>query len=69
MPNYLGFPGGASGKEPVCQCRRNERHKFHLWVGKVPWRRAQQPTPAFLPGISPVFLSWEILWTEEPGGL
>ena len=19
---YLGFPGGASGKEPACQCRR-----------------------------------------------
>ena len=21
MPPYWGFPGGASGKEPVCQCR------------------------------------------------
>ena len=21
---YLGFPGGASGKEPACQCRRHE---------------------------------------------
>ena len=23
------------------------------WVRKVPWRRAQQPTPVFLPGESP----------------
>ena len=22
------------------------------WVGKLPWRRAQQPTPVFLPGDS-----------------
>ena len=31
------------------------------WVGKIPCRRAWQPTPVFLPGVSP--------WTEEPGGL
>ena len=23
-----GFPGGASGKEPTCQCRRCQRHEF-----------------------------------------
>ena len=22
----VGFPGGASGKEPACQCRRHTRH-------------------------------------------
>ena len=22
---------------------------FNPWVGKVPWRRKQQPTPVFLP--------------------
>ena len=27
-----GFPGGTSGKEPACQCRRHERHKFDPWV-------------------------------------
>ena len=26
------FPGGASGKEPACQCRRCKRHGFHPWV-------------------------------------
>ena len=25
---------------------------FNLWVGKIPWRRAWQPTPVFLPGES-----------------
>ena len=25
---------------------------FHTWVGKIPWRRAWQPTPVFLPGES-----------------
>jgi len=25
---------------------------FYLWVGKIPWRRAWQPSPAFLPGES-----------------
>ena len=56
-----GFPGGASGKESTCQCRRPERLGFDPWVGKIPWRRAWQPTPVFLPG--------EPSWTEEPGGL
>ena len=44
-----GFPGGVSGKEPVCQCRRHKRHGFDTWVGKIPWRRAWQATPIFLP--------------------
>ena len=33
------FPGGASGKEPSCHCRRCKRHGFHPWVGNIPWRR------------------------------
>ena len=43
------FPVGASGKEPACQCRR---HRFDPWVGKIPWRRAWEPTPVFLLGES-----------------
>ena len=48
----LGFPGGANGKEPTCQCRRLKRRGFHPnpWVGKIPWRREWQPAPVFLPG-------------------
>ena len=44
--------GGASGKEPTCQCRRPKRHGFHPLVWKIPWRRKWQPTPAFLLGES-----------------
>ena len=47
-----GFPGGISGKEPTCQCRRCKKHGFDLWVGKIPWRRMWQPTPVFFPGES-----------------
>ena len=47
-----GFPGGTSGKESVCQCRRHKRCGFSRWVGKIPWRRKWQPTPVFLPGES-----------------
>ena len=43
---------GSSGKESTCQCRRPKRHGFDSWVGMIPWRRAWQPTPVFLPGQS-----------------
>ena len=33
---HVCFPGGASGKEPACQCRRHKRHRLHPWVGKIP---------------------------------
>ena len=52
IPRQLGFPGGASGKEPACSCRRHKRLGFNSWVGKIPWRRAWQPTPVLLPGES-----------------
>ena len=48
----MGFPGGPSGKEAAFQCRRHKRLKFDLWVRKIPWRRAWQPTLVFLPGES-----------------
>ena len=38
-----------------------ERYRFDPLVGKIPWRRAWQPTP--------VILAWRIPWTEEPGEL
>jgi len=40
--NFDGFPGGASGEEPACQCRRCKTHRFRPWVGKIPWRRGAQ---------------------------
>ena len=59
--HFPGSPGGASGTEPACRCKRRKRCGLSPWLGKIPWRRAWQPTPAFLPGESP--------WTEEPGRL
>ena len=47
---------------PVAQMVKNPiKHwpGFDPWVRKIPWRRAWQPTPVFLPGESP--------WTEESG--
>ena len=41
-------------------CPKWGRPGFDPWVGKIPWRKAWQSTPVFLPGESP--------WTQEPGG-
>ena len=30
-------------------CLQSRRPGFNPWVGKIPWRRAWQPTPVFLP--------------------
>ena len=48
----MGFSDGASGKEPTCQCVRRKIHGFDPWFGKIPWKRAWQPTPVFFPGES-----------------
>ena len=48
----LGFSGGASDKEPACQCRRPKRHGFDPSGRKIPWRKEWQPTPMFLLGES-----------------
>jgi len=55
---FLCFPGSSAGKVSVCNCMRPW---FNPRIGEIPWRRAWQPTPIFLPGKSP--------WTEKPGGL
>ena len=38
IPNTVkfGFPGGPSGKESACQCRRPKRWGFDPWVMKIP---------------------------------
>ena len=48
-PKPHTYSGGASGEEPTCQCRRHKRREFDPWVGKIPQKRAMQPTPVFLP--------------------
>ena len=39
-------------KEPICQSRIHKGHGFDTRVGKIPWRRAWQPTLVFLFGES-----------------
>ena len=41
-----------SGKESACNTGSCRRCRFDPWVRKIPWRRAWQPTPVFLPGES-----------------
>ena len=44
------------GKESPCSGYR--RWEFHPWVRKIPWGRAWQPTPVFLPGESHGQRAW-----------
>jgi len=60
MAEYSGFPGGASTKEPACQCRRQETR-----VQPVDWEDSLEKGTATHSRI----LAWRIPWTEEPGGL
>ena len=39
-------------KNPPANAGSWKRHGFDHWIGKLPWRRARQPTPMFLPGES-----------------
>ena len=55
---FFGIPWWLSRSGIRLQC---SRPGFNPWVGKIPWRRAWQPTSVFLPGESP--------WTDEPGRL
>ena len=54
-----GSPGGATGKEPACQCRALKRDRLYPRVGRVPWRRKSQPLQGSCLETPP--------WTEEPG--
>jgi len=47
-----GPSGGVGSKGPACRRRRRKRHRCDPRVGKIPWRRAWQPAPVFLPGES-----------------
>ena len=55
-----GFPGGAGGKEPSCQCRRHETQALSL--GR------EDPLEEGMVILSSI-LAWRIPWTEEPGRL
>ena len=46
-PIFLGFPGGLDGKESTYNAE--DLGSINSWIGKIPWRRAWQPTPVSLP--------------------
>ena len=58
----IGYPLQYSRASLVAQTAKNLpamwKSGFNPWVGKIPWRKAWQPSPVF-PGESP--------WAEEPG--
>jgi len=57
----MGFPGGASGKVPACQCRR----PLEMRVQSLGWEEPLEEGTATHSSI----LAWRIPWTEETGSL
>ena len=57
----MGFPGGASGKEPTRQCWRRKKHWFDSWVREDALEEGAAAHTSIV--------AWRIPWTEEPGGL
>ena len=57
----LGFPGGASGKEPACQCRRC----------KNPWVQSLGREDPLEEGMAThaSILAWRSPWAEKPMGI
>ena len=48
----IGLTMRTGASHVSCQCGRPKRPWFDPWVEQIPWRRAWQPTPVFLPGES-----------------
>ena len=57
----LGFPGGASGNESTCQCRRHKRCDFDPW--------GSRRSPGVGSGSPLQYSCLKIPWKEEPGRL
>ena len=55
----MGFPGGASGKEPACQSRKRKRGGFDF-RRKTPLEKGTATHSSIL--------AWRMLWTEELSG-
>ena len=49
----------------TCLPMKDTQETLHPWIGKIPWRRAWQPTPALLPGGS---YGWRSLTGYGPQG-
>ena len=49
---YLAVPGLPWWLRWLRICLQCRRPGFNPWVGKIPWKRAWEPIPVFLPGES-----------------
>ena len=58
---YMGLSGGASGKEPACQCRRLSEMQVQS-LGQEDPLKEEMATHSSI-------LAWRVPWTEEPGVL
>ena len=56
-----GFPGGTSGEEPACQCRRHKKMRVRSLGLEDPLEEGK--------AVRSSILAWRIPWTEKPGGL
>ena len=56
-----GLPRCHSGEKSICQCRRQKRHRFDPWVGKIPLEEEMATHSSIL--------AWKFPWTEKPGGV
>ena len=61
LPSHTkkGFPGGSSGKDSTCQCRRHGAGRSVHGSEDPP--EEDMATRSSIP-------AWEVPWTEEPGG-
>ena len=59
---WLGFPGGTSGKKKIYLPVQEMQE---MWVQSLGW---EEPLEEVMETHSNI-LSWKIPWTEEPGGL
>ena len=57
MKLLSGFPGGSAVKNLPANAGECG---FNPWVQKIPWKRNGNPLQ---------YCAWEILWTEEYGGV
>ena len=55
------FPGGASGNEPACQCKRQTRCGVRVLGQEDPLEEGMATYSRIL--------AWRMAWTEEPGEL
>jgi len=57
----IGFPGGASGKEPACQCKGYKRQRVSSLGREDPPEEGMATHSSIL--------AWRIPWRVKPGGL